>query len=307
MRKIMAVIFVFSALVVLSQCASKAPSSPTNQNAATYTATITPGASSTATPTTTCINDDPSTYPFGNCSCNTKPSAEVCNGIDDDCDGVTDNHLTDTGGVCYDCQDGQRYAGNLMCVSGNLMCSGLSATGLDCSGNPIVSPTTTPTATVTATATCTLTPVSTTGCTNMLGDFTDTATTWAGGYIVFFKYTVSSTITVNAYAAKCYSSGGYLRAGIYGDSGGEPGALIAQSALQNGTAGWANYSFPDTVLLAGDYWIGLVGSSTIYAHYPVAGGRYMDVTADPDINMPASPGTLSTTSYSPALYFMNCY
>lgn len=42
---------------------------------------------------------------------------ELCNGVDDDCDGVKDNHLTDTGGACSD-------AGFGVCAVGTFGCSG---------------------------------------------------------------------------------------------------------------------------------------------------------------------------------------
>ena len=58
--------------------------------------------------------------------------AETCNGIDDDCDFVVDDHLTDVGGACGDkCPGGlaancvgQCQAGTVACTAGVKVCSG---------------------------------------------------------------------------------------------------------------------------------------------------------------------------------------
>jgi hypothetical protein len=50
--------------------------------------------------------------------------AEVCNGIDDDCDFIVDDHLTDTGGACGAMNVGICMAGVNNCVSGVLVCQG---------------------------------------------------------------------------------------------------------------------------------------------------------------------------------------
>ncbi len=48
---------------------------------------------------------------------------EVCNGLDDDCDGIVDNNLTDTGALCGS-SVGQCKSGTQQCVSGKLTCVG---------------------------------------------------------------------------------------------------------------------------------------------------------------------------------------
>ena len=54
---------------------------------------------------------------------------ETCNGIDDDCDGVIDDHLGDTGAACSDgCPNGECQGacteGEIQCVGGALVCRG---------------------------------------------------------------------------------------------------------------------------------------------------------------------------------------
>jgi hypothetical protein len=48
---------------------------------------------------------------------------EVCNGLDDDCDGVVDNNLTDTGAICGS-SVGQCKSGTMQCAAGKLSCAG---------------------------------------------------------------------------------------------------------------------------------------------------------------------------------------
>ena len=51
--------------------------------------------------------------------------------------------------------------------------------------------------------------------------------------------------------------GGHIKAAIYADSGGSPGARLAAPAEQYVTAGYQNISIPDLVIVAGNYyWIG---------------------------------------------------
>src|SRR5581483_8350616 len=57
----------------------------------------------------------------GSDDCDTKPCtfpAEICDGIDNDCDFVDDDNLTDTGGSCGSVNVGTCMAGTLNCVSG---------------------------------------------------------------------------------------------------------------------------------------------------------------------------------------------
>ena len=79
------------------------------------------------------------------CTQVTGPKAEVCNGQDDNCDGVTDNNPTDVG-ASYPCADncpgglianciGECHAGNLTCSDGVRVCSGSTGPTTDvCNG-----------------------------------------------------------------------------------------------------------------------------------------------------------------------------
>ncbi len=58
---------------------------------------------------------------------------ETCNGKDDDCDGVIDDNLTDTGGVCGS-SVGQCKTGTEQCVSGALKCNDVGPTPEICDG-----------------------------------------------------------------------------------------------------------------------------------------------------------------------------
>jgi len=67
------------------------------------------------------------TVTTGSQDCNTVMCsfpAEVCNGIDDDCDFIVDDHLTDTGGACGAMNVGICMAGKVTCVAGVLQCQG---------------------------------------------------------------------------------------------------------------------------------------------------------------------------------------
>jgi formylglycine-generating enzyme required for sulfatase activity len=52
---------------------------------------------------------------WGSCQGGESSSAEVCDGVDNDCDGTVDNNLTDVGGTCSTGQDG-------ICASGTYVC-----------------------------------------------------------------------------------------------------------------------------------------------------------------------------------------
>ena len=56
--------------------------------------------------------------PRGECA----PRGETCNGLDDDCDGITDNHLSDVGDTCDEGVGRCSIAGAMHCVAGELRC-----------------------------------------------------------------------------------------------------------------------------------------------------------------------------------------
>ncbi len=57
------------------------------------------------------------------CDDNTGPNLEVCDGADNDCDGIPDNNLTDEGGVCGT-DVGECQSGTEVCDTGRLVCQG---------------------------------------------------------------------------------------------------------------------------------------------------------------------------------------
>ena len=98
-----------------------------------------------------------------------------------------------------------------------------------------------------------------------------TVATSPGGYKWGNKYTLSQQGTftqVSAYLADNpdASGGQTLRAAIYADAGGSPGALVAQSStitVPDGQGpGWVDFPVsPGVTLPAGDYWLVLQGGS----------------------------------------------
>ncbi len=58
------------------------------------------------------------------CQGETGPSAELCNGLDDNCNGVTDDAPTDVGGDCGITDQGPCEFGTLICNAGSTQCVG---------------------------------------------------------------------------------------------------------------------------------------------------------------------------------------
>src|SRR5690606_29832885 len=70
------------------------------------------------------------------CVANVAPSAEACNGLDDDCDGVADDGNPNGGGACNTGQPGVCGPGTLACTGGAVMCqSNVGAAPVETCGN----------------------------------------------------------------------------------------------------------------------------------------------------------------------------
>src|SRR3954463_12762728 len=73
--------------------------------------------------------------------------------------------------------------------------------------------------------------------------------------------TAPATYTKIAVYVEGTSTGTRLSAGIYADSGGHPGALLAAGAVANPVAGtWNDVAIPARTAAPGQYWLALLGS-----------------------------------------------
>ncbi len=65
------------------------------------------------------------------CVGNVDPGTEVCNGTDDDCDGMIDDMPTDAGAMCGVTNTGPCQLGTVQCVGGSLQCVGAINPGVE--------------------------------------------------------------------------------------------------------------------------------------------------------------------------------
>src|SRR5690606_10128540 len=69
------------------------------------------------------------------CIANQSPSTEVCNGLDDDCDGAVDEGNPGGGGACATGQAGVCASGTFFCQNGGLTCQANQSPGAEvCNG-----------------------------------------------------------------------------------------------------------------------------------------------------------------------------
>ena len=64
---------------------------------------------------------------WSDCEGGTGPGDELCNGLDDDCDGAIDNDTGDGGMPCDSGRDGACGPGAFQCAAGSLVCTSLSS------------------------------------------------------------------------------------------------------------------------------------------------------------------------------------
>ncbi|MCP3906279.1 MAG: fibro-slime domain-containing protein [Planctomycetes bacterium] len=87
------------------------------------------------------------------------------------------------------------------------------------------------------------------------------------------QITIPTDATVSSITAYLNSGDGDeghrdTRYALYADAGGEPGALLAETAVADGTEGWHWFTIdlPDTPVTAGTYWLALAQSGSLQAY-----------------------------------------
>ncbi len=101
-----------------------------------------------------------------------------------------------------------------------------------------------------------------------------------------------------------------VSAGLYGDSGGSPGALLAAGTISSPRAGaWNSVSIPATPLTAGTYWIALLGTGSTLAFNDQASGSCTTQTSSQQTlsSLPVtwSTGQTWTNAYCPVSAYVS--
>ena len=149
-------------------------------------------------------------------------------------------------------------------------------------------PSATSTSLPSSTATSNGTPINI-GETNVLG----TNDSGNGNLLIAQQATLSQTGTVQSLSFYVLSAAGHLRLGIYSNSAGQPGTLLAQTAEFVPVVGWNTQNVLAPVQLnAGTYWLAYLpeSSSLHFAMEPSGTGRWYGYTYG------ALPATYSTSS-----------
>lgn len=127
------------------------------------------------------------------------------------------------------------------------------------------------------------------------------------GWIFFLKIVASSSVSISSISF--YSSApsmGNGNAGIYSDSGGMPGSLLAQGTPQALVNGWNSILVSASITASTNYWLGVeMQSGQWYYSYAAsgAGGRAWISGGNTCCTLPFSAGSLSGSDYgSYAIY-----
>ena len=165
---------------------------------------------------------------------------------------------------------------------------------------PAVTATFTNTPTRTPTSTVTTTPTG--GTTITLGETSVLSIPYGGlgNQLVAQQVTLSQGATIQSLSYYVSTTGGQLRLGIYSNSGGAPGALLAETAAFTPVAGWNTQPvLTQTALPAGTYWLAfLPQSNTLAGRLTVSGsGRYYAYTFG------AMPAAFSSSNTADTFHF----
>jgi hypothetical protein len=118
-----------------------------------------------------------------------------------------------------------------------------------------------------------------------------------GNLLIAQQATLGQPATIQSLFFYIESSAGFLRLGVYdaGGAGGDPGALVAQTAEFSPVAGWNTQPVvAPTLLAAGTYWLAYLPSSSSlsFRNEQTGDARFLSMPYGPmPGNFPSSPAT----------------